>query len=256
MIYQKASKIIKKMLNNTEFQEIAVQEPNAPQGGNIIEARYNFLLSEQPNLYAVEPQRVTTQLLGGCFASLLPIYVDYENTFADFETLAGFIIVAFVIGSMATRYIGQFLTRRNQQFARVQNIELLKYWKRPIIILPESRFDCFVDARTKDISDILNDEKCLNVLNVALTDAEICFDYSIQYGFRTGESCQTNTGLPVVSLFPELFILRGAFDDVAWFEFQKEAVRIALEIDRDFAKQWYAIESHTYRTIAGGQLMI
>lgn len=138
----------------------------------------------------------------------------------------------------------------------VQNIETLQNWKRPIIILPENRFDCFVDSRAKEISDILNDEKCLNGLNIALQNAEISFEYSIEYGFRTGEKCQTNIGLPVVSLIPELFILRGAFDEKIWFEFQKEAVRIALQIDSQFAKQWFSLESKTYRAVAGGQIMI
>ena len=244
------------MSKNIEIQEIAVQEINAPSEGNLIKERYNFLLSEQPTLEKIEPQRFTTSLTGGCFASLLPIYWDFKEPFQDLETLGIFVFLSLSIGLILTRSMGQFWNDRNNKKALIRNIETLQNWKRPIIILPESRFDCFVDARAKEISDILNDEKCLNGLHIALENAEISFDYSIEYGFRTGEKCHTNTGLPVVSLIPELFILRGAFDEKVWFEFQKEAVRIALEIDNNFAKCWFAYEGEKYRAIAGGQLMI
>ena len=244
------------MSKNIENQEIEVQKINAPNEGDLITARYNFLLNEQPTLQAIEPQRLITSITGGCVSCLLPIYIDIKETFQDIETLGIFLIISFLIGVLLTRSVSQFLTDRNNKKVLVQNIETLQNWKRPIIILPENRFDCFVDARAKEITDILNDEKCLNGLNIALKNADMCFDYAIEYGFRTGEKCQTNTGLPVVSLIPELFILRGAFDDKIWLEFQKEAVRIALEIDSQFAKQWFSLESETYRTVAGGQLMI
>lgn len=227
-----------------------------PNDQNLITERYNFLLSEQPILQTVEPQQFITSITGGCMASLLPIYVDFKETFQDFETLGGLTVGCFVIGAMITHAIGQFLNDRNHKKALVQNIQMMQNWKRPIIILPENRFDCFVDARAKEVMDILNDEKCLNELHIGLENAEMTFEYSIEYGFRKGEKYSTNTGIPIVSLFPELFILRGAFDEKVWFEFQKEAVRIALEIDNEFARCWFLQETEKYRIVAGGQLMI
>ncbi len=244
------------MENNLVISDIAVQNATVQNEGNLITARYNFLLSEQPNLQAVKPQRFMTSITGGCVSTLMPIYIDSKDTFQDFETLGIFTIGCFLIGAILTHVLGQFFYEMNHKKALVQNIETLQNWKRPIIILPENRFDPSVDARAKAITGILEDEKCLNHLNIALENAEMSFDYSIEYGFRMGEKCQTNTGLPVVSLFPELFILRGAFDEKVWYEFQKEAVRIALEIDNEFAKCWFTLEAEKYRSVAGGQLMI
>lgn len=244
------------MGTNIEFSEMEMQNINQPSEQDLTEARYNFLLSEQPILYKVKPQRFMTSISGGCIAVLMPIYIDFKDTFQDVETLGIFTIGCFLIGAIMTNVFGRFITEMNHKKALVQNIETLQNWKRPIIILPENRFDPSVDLRAKEITDILEDEKCLNHLNIALENADLSFEYTIEYGFRTGEKCQTNTGLPVVSLFPELFVLRGAFDEKVWFEFQKEAVRIALEIDNEFAKCWYTLESEKYRTVAGGQLLI
>ena len=241
---------------NVELIEVEAQKSPVPNDQNLITERYNFLLSEQPMLQTVAPQKFITSITGGCIASLLPIYVDFKETFQDFETLGGLTIACFAFGAIITHAIGQFLNDRNHKKALVQNIQMMQNWKRPIIILPENRFDCFVDARAKEIMDILNDEKCLNELHIGLENAEMTFDYSIEYGFRKGENYSTNTGIPIVSLFPELFVLRGAFDEKVWFEFQKEAVRIALEIDNEFARCWFWQETEKYRIVAGGQLMI
>lgn len=244
------------MENNIEIQEIEVQKAHAQNDRDLITARYNFLLSEQPYLQAVKPQRFMTSITGGCVTTLMPIYIDSKNTFQDVETLYILTICCFLIGAIITHVLGQFFYEMNHKKALVQNIETLQNWKRPIIILPENRFDTSVDFRANEISNILNDEKCLNQLHIGLENAEMSFEYSIEYGFNTGEKYNTGVGLPIVSLFPELFVLRGAFDDKIWFEFQKEAVRIALEIDNDFAKCWFSLENEKYRAIAGGQLMI
>lgn len=243
------------MENNLEFQEIEVQRNNAPSEHNLITERYNFLLSEQPDLYRAKPQRFTSSLLGGCIAVLFPIYLDSIDPFQDVEMLGVFAVGCFLIGAIITHAIGKILNDRNDKKALIQNIEMLQNWTRPIIILPENRLDPSVDVRANEIKGILNDEKCLNNLNIALTDTQMSFEYSIQYGFRTGEKCQSNNGLPIVALFPELFILRGAFDDKLWLEFQKEAVRISFELDNDFAKSWYTLETEKYRSVAGGQLI-
>lgn len=237
----------KKMENNLEVQKINAQ--------NEITARYNFLLNEQPNLKTIAPQKFITTLTGGCLSVLIPIYLDLTSDIESNETLCYMVGGFFLLGGVITHAIGQFLNDRSNKKILVNNIETLQNWTRPIIILPYNRFDPSVDARAKEITDILQDAKCLNHLDIALENAEMSFEYSINYGFRTGEKCKTNTGLPVVALFPELFILRGAFDDRLWFEFQKEAVRIALEIDNDFAKSWYALETEKYRAVAGGQLI-
>ena len=244
------------MTTNVEFQEVNTPKSDVPTEQNLITERYNFLLSEQPKLQTVAPPRFITSVTGGCMATLIPIYFDLQDMVQEVETLCGFTLASFVFGFIITQAITLFLNERNNQKALVQNIEMLQNWKRPIIILPENRFDCFVDAKANEIMDILNDDKCLNALHIALENAGIFFEYSIAYGFRTGEKCPTNTGLPVVSLFPELFILRGAFDEKIWFEFQKEAVRITLEIDNEFAKYWFLQETEKYRSVAGGQLMI
>lgn len=244
------------MGNNIEIQDLEVQKNDAQNERDLIIARYDFLLSEQPYLQAVKPQRFITSITGGCVTTLMPVYMDSKDTFQDGETLGILTIGCFLIGAILTHVLGRFIYEMNYKQTLVQNIEMLQNWKRPIIILPEHRFDPSVDARAKEIFDILEDEKCLNQLHIGLENAEISFEYSIQYGFNTGEKHQTNTGLPVVSLFPELFVLRGAFDEKVWFEFQKEAVRIALEIDNDFAKCWFTLENEKYRSVAGGQLMI
>lgn len=241
---------------NIEFQALDTQKNEVPIEQNLITERYNFLLSEQPKLQTVAPQKFITSVIGGCVATLIPIYIDYVEPIQEIETLCGLLVAFFVFGTVIAHAFSQFMNDRNEKKVLVQNIELLQNWKRPIIILPENRSDCFVDARAKEITDVLDDEKCINELHIALQNAEILFDYAIEYGFRTGEKCQTNRGLPIVSLFPELFILRGAFDEKVWFEFQKEAVRIALEIDNEFAKHWYSFETEKYRAIAGGQLVI
>jgi hypothetical protein len=256
MVLPKPFKKYQKMDNNLEFQEIEVQNINTKSECDLITARYNFLLNEQPNLYRAKRQRFTSSLLGGCFSILLPVYLDFKDPFQDLEMLGIFSIGCFLIGAIITHAVGKISNDMNNQKALIQNIEMLQNWTRPIIVLPENRFDPSVDARAQELTNILNDEKCLNHLDIALENAQMFFEYSVRYGFRTGEKCQTNTGLPVVSLFPELFILRGAFDDKLWYEFQKEAVRIAFEIDNQFAKQWFAIESQTYRVVAGGQSMI
>lgn len=217
--------------------------------------RYSFLLNEQPQLQGIEPKKGTTTLLGGCVGSLIPVYMDYVNPFEDAETLVMFVVACFLFGMILTNTIGTMIREIKVRKALVKNLELLQNWVRPIIILPESPSDYSVDMRAKEISGLLNDEKCLNPLHTAIEDAEISFAYSIAYGFNRGETMQTNVGLPVVGLFPELFVLRGASDEKTWYEFQSEAVRIALELDSAFAKQWFALESEKYRSIAGGQFI-
>ena len=238
------------MENILKFEDSHGQNVNETGEVDLIQARYNFLLSEQPQLENIEPTRFKTLVLGGCVATLVPIYIDFQSTFKDAETLICLLIVAFLMGAILAGIFSQYMNKK----AFVENMKILQNWQRPIIVLPKSPTDNLTDARAKFILDTLKDEKCLNTLDTALKDAQISFDYSIEYGFRTGEKCQTNEGLPVVSLIPQLFVLRGAFDKKIWFEFQKEAVRITLEIDNDFAKCWFSIENEKYRTIAGGQL--
>jgi hypothetical protein len=240
---------------NLEFQENSTQSPGTQSEKDLVIARYNFLLSEQPSLQVVEPQRLITALSVGCISTIIPIYMDTKEPFQDTELLSAFAVGCFLIGAIITHVIGQIMNDRNNKKALVQNLEMLQGWTRPIIILPETRFDRSMDARAREITDILQDDKCLNQLNIGLENAEMSFEYSIEYGFRKGEKCQTNVGLPIVSLFPELFILRGAFDDRLWYEFQQEAVRIALEIDSEFAKSWFTLENEKYRIVAGGQFI-
>lgn len=220
-----------------------------------VSERYNFLLREQPVLHEVEPKKNTTILLGGCVATLIPVYVDYVDAFEDVEMLALFAVGCFLFGVILTHTICTMLQEVKVRKVLVQNLDLLQNWTRPIIILPESASDYSVDIRANEIRNLLNDEKCLNPLHTALKDADMSFEYSIEYGFNKGEKMTTNIGLPVVGLFPELFVLRGASDEKTWYEFQTEAVRIALELDNTFAKQWFALESEKYRTIAGGQFI-
>jgi hypothetical protein len=243
-------------MNKTELTEIEVQKPVVVKDKDLIKARYDFLLSEQPKLQTEQSQRFITSVTGGCVATIYPIYMDYQEAFQDIALLGVLVLCFFIVGLILVHTInGHFTARKNKQVL-INNIELLQNWTRPIILLPENRFDPSVDTRAKEIITILDDDKFVNSLHIALENAEICFNYSIAYGFRTGEKCQTNKGLPVVALFPELFMLRGAFDENVWSDFQKEAVRIVLEIDNEFAKSWYTLESDKYRMVAGGQLMI
>lgn len=242
-----------KMMNHLTESDMEAEKVQATKEQCLTVARYEFLLSEQPILHPLRAQRFMTSVTGGCVATLFPVYWDFKEPFQDVAALGVVVLGFFTIGLILTHAIGRILTDMSNKTAMVNNIELLEKWTRPIIIMPYDRLDTSVDARVKEITDILANEKCVNHLHIALENVEMSTEYGIEYGFRKGEVCQTNTGLPVVGLFPELFVLRGAFDDTLWYEFQKEAVRIALEIDNEFAKCWFALETEKYRIVAGGQ---
>lgn len=242
------------MQNKKEIAENTAQKSEAKKEKELIQARYDFLLSEQPTLQTIQKQRLITSVLGGCMAVLLPMCLDFINRIQNDETVVFMALGFFTVGAILTHYIERFIIERNNKWILVNNLETLQGWTRPIILLPYDRLDPSVDARANEIRTILENDKCVNHLHIALENAEMSFNYSIQYGFRTGETCQTEKGLPVVALFPELFVLRGAFDKKVWYDFQKEAVRIALEIDNEFAKYWHTLEAEKYRSVAGGQL--
>lgn len=235
--------------------DLLSQNPLEVENNTLIEG-YKFLLSDQPKLREIQPKNNLTAVAGGCVTSLIPLYVDFRNTTGGIDNIGGIAILCGALGYLSVNAYRQIEKQREQQQIRVENILMLKNWKRPIFILPESRFDTTVEARYVAMMEILNDEKCLNELHIALENVGKKFSYSVSMGFRSGTKDFTNIGLPVVSLFPELFLLRGANDEQAWVAFQQQAVRIIEEVDTSFGHFLYTQDPTNYKAIAGGQLMV
>jgi hypothetical protein len=235
-----------------EFEELKAQKcdesPRYTEG-------YKFLLNEQPRLLCLPPKRPLSAIAGGCVTSLLPVFIDYKT---DIESgfMAGlFVVGAFTFGYLATDTIIQIKGERQKKAVEIFNIETMRNWKSPIYVLPYDRSDTTVESRCIEIAKLLNDERCANPLHTALVGVEKKFSYTVQYGFRSGTVGQTEIGLPIISLFPSLFLLRGANDAQSWLAFQNEAVRIADEIDEAFAKYWHKEDAQSFKAVAGGQLM-
>lgn len=240
------------MEQNIEFENVDIgqndETPPYTEG-------YRFLLDEQPPLFSLKEKNPLTALAGGCVGGLLPMLIDHKLDIES-DIVAGlFLTGSMYFGYLLTETVNDIKRIQAAKRAEIQNVEMLRNWKRPIYILPFDRFDFTVEKRCIEIKRLLNDAKCQNGLHLSLIEAEKKFSYSIEYGFLNGTKNSAEIGLPVISLFPSLFLLRGANDETQWRAFQNEAVRIANEIDTAFALFFHQNDPTGFKAVAGGQLM-
>lgn len=238
------------VVQNVPHQVVQNAPPQYPKlSKEVIENRYEQLKAEQPKIRAARPYNMLNAML---YAASLGGLVWGNFTTGDWGTDIAIFAVSFLTGAVVLDFTGRAYDNYKQSEVYVENLKTLSAWAKPIYVLADTPNDETVVSRANQIWEILTDEKCTNEIHKNLLDSQHEIKYKYNFGFNSGREYDTN-GLPVVGLHPKYFLLRGIVDEIDWFNYQVEVLKIAEQVDNQFARIWSANDFKSYQTVVAKQ---
>lgn len=230
-------------------------EQNAPTqyqklSKELIESRYNTLIEQQPKLVSAKPYNMLNAML---YAASVAAFAWALLTTGDWKTDIITFVAAFGLVGTVFDFCGRWFEKYNTSACLVENIKTLSEWEYPIYVFALTHDDETVMKRELEIFNYLNDPKCTNPIHLAFSESDHKIKFTCDFGFDKGKEFDVPSGFPVLDLHPKWFLPRGIRDEKDWLDYQMEVLKIAEQVDFEFARIWTNQERNTYERIVGKQ---